>query len=518
MSLLFSSVFVLSTKPASADGIGIGASGQIIPEMAQKAVIIWDEDDNTEVLVLNASFGIDSLSNFCWVVPIQSDDEPDVRESDNEVFDYLEDLFSVDVMSTWNQYSSSYTYGSSSTGIEVIEIKKIGVYEIAIVEADDADILTDWLEANGYDVPNKVENMIEDYIDKYDECYFIANKINMENLFSGPLDDLEDYNSGIYNDLMAEEIDLDDISGIIDDLKDAIYLDIKANDPYVSTSFIGYIMDQDDYESLVDDWNDDDITSSELKDEIEEYLIESELFETIINLFEGAGTPIEITFSPDDATYPVYISSLASNFGGIDVYFIGPYQVVDENGILTRWSYGELTSDVEEDLEDILDLTIPSDCVYIVHLVYRGYMDDIDDDSVFIKYSQSSGTTPSYPYYPYSPYSPYSSIIPSYYPSMPYSYPMISPFSFPSYFGGFSFNKPFGFFGSYFGGMGGLYGGSFGGFYGGGHTRPFGGSLYGGFPGSFGGLYGSGFFPSYSSTFGGLYGGSFLPSYFKWPY
>ena len=135
ISLLFSSVLVLNVKPASADGIGIGISGEIIPEMAQKAVIIWDEDDGTEVLVLSASFGIDSLSNFCWIVPIQSDEDPDVRASDTEVFEYLEDMFPVNFMSDWNQYSSSYTYGSSSAGIEVIEIKKIGVYDIAVIWA-----------------------------------------------------------------------------------------------------------------------------------------------------------------------------------------------------------------------------------------------------------------------------------------------------------------------------------------------------------------------------------------------
>ena len=524
IALLFSSIFVLSVRPAIGDGIGIGIGGEIIPEMAQKAVIIWDEDDGREVLVLNASFGIDSLSNFCWIVPIQSDEDPDVRASDNEVFDYLEDLFAVDVRSDWNQYSSSYSYGASDTGIEVIEIKKVGIYDIAIVWADDADILTDWLEDNGYEVPNDFEDIVEEYIDTYDECYFVANKINMANEFAGPLDDLEDYNSGIYNDLMADEIDLEGISDVIDDLEYAIYLDINANNPYVSDSFIGYIMDQDDYEDLMEDWNDDDLTLSELRDEIEEYLIESELFETIMALFEGAGTPIEITFYPDDPTYPVYITSLAGNFGGIDVYFIGPDQVVDKNNILTRWSYGELTSAIETDLEDILDLNIPSDCVYIVHLIYRGYMDDIDDDSIFIKYSQPSGTTPTYPpypYYPYNPYNPYSTIIPPYSFPTPYSYPMIPTYNFPSFFGGFSFNWPFGssgFLGSYFGGMGGLFGTSFGGFYSGGYNWPFGSSLYSGFPGNFGGLYGSSFFPNYSSSFGGLYGGSYFPSYPKWPF
>lgn len=49
----------------------------------------------------------------------------------------------------------------------------------------------------------------------------------MENEFSGPLDDLEDYSLGIYSDLMAEEIDLEGISDVINDLKYAIAQDIN---------------------------------------------------------------------------------------------------------------------------------------------------------------------------------------------------------------------------------------------------------------------------------------------------
>jgi hypothetical protein len=553
VSLIFSSIFVPNVKPLFADGIGIGIEGDIIPEMAQKAFIIWDEDEGEEVLVLNTSFGIDSLLDFSWIVPVQSEEDPEVRASNNEIFDLLEDIFAVDVRSDWNQYSSSYNYGSTSSGIEVIEIKEIGVYDLVIVWADDAETLTDWLEDNGYDVPNKFENIIEDYIEKYDECYFVVNKIDLNNEFSGSLDDLQEYSPGIYNDLMAEEIDSDDISDVIESLKYSIAQDIKDNKAYVANSFIGYILDQDDYEDLMEDWNNNDISSSELRNEVEERLTESELFETINELFQGAGTPIEITFSPDEPIFPLYITSLASNFGGVDVYFAGPYQVSDENNILTQWAYADLTSAIEEDLEDILDRNIPTDTVYITHLVYTGYMDDIADDSIFVRYSQSSGTTPYNPYYPGYPY--YPTMNPYGY-TMPYSMPMFSGYGLPSMLGGFSYNLPFGgsgLLGSTYGGIGGLYGTTFGGLYGGfsgGFSGLYGSGVYGGFSGTFGGLYGGGLYGGFSGTFGGLpgssfyggltggfgslfgrsffpgstsilggfYGSSFLPSYTNWPF
>ncbi|MGA1842083.1 MAG: hypothetical protein ACMUIU_15800 [bacterium] len=519
MSLIFSSIFVPRVKPVFADGIGIGIEGNIIPELAQKALIIWDEDE--EILVLNASFGIDSLSDFYWIIPFQSDEDPTVRGSNNEVFDYLEDIFSVNVRSDWTQYSSSYNYGGSGAGIEVIEIKEISVYDLVIVWADDAEILIKYLEDNNFDPSNKFEDIIEDYIEKYDECYFVLNKIDLNNEFSGSLDDLKAYSLGIYNDLMAEDIDSDDISDVIEDLKYAIAQDIKDNKAYVANSFIGYIMDKDDYEDLMEDWNDNDITSSKLRDEVGEYLIESELFKTIYDLFEGAGTPIEITFNPDEPIFPLYMTSLGSNFGGVDVYFAGPYPVSDENNILTRWAYTELTSTIEEDLEDYLDLNIPTEAVYITHLIFRGYMDDIDDDSVFIKYNQSSGTIPYNPYYPGYPYYP---IMNPYAYTMPYSFPTFPGYSFPSMFGGFSYNFPYGgsgFFGSIYGGFGGLYGSTFGGLYGG-FSGTFGGlygsGFYGGFSGTFGGLYGRSFFPGSTSIFGGLYGSSYFPNYTRWPF
>ena len=487
-------------QPSWADGVIVGSSGHIISEPGQKAMIVWDKDFKKETLILNASFGIESLTNFCWIIPIQSSEDPNVRASDAEVFEVLEDLFPISTRWDWYghyQYMANFTAGASS--VEVINIYKIGVYDLAVVWADDPEDFTDWLVDNGYNVPAGFANQIEAYTSAPDGSYFVANKVNLENEFALPLTRLELYSPGIYAELMADDLDRLDISSVIDELKSAIVIDIKDGEDYDPNSFTAHIMDQDEYEDLQDKWHNDEISSYTLRNRVQTYITSSILFETIIDLFDGAGTPIEITFYPDEPTYPLYISALASNWGGIDVYFIGPYTVEDESNILTYWRSAELSSSVESELEDIADIDIPDSCHYVSLLIYRGYLDSLDDDAVFVRYRESQ-TVPYRPPYYYPPYSPYTRT-PFYYPSLPPA----------GYYSGYysatppiviNINYPFG--GSFGGYSGGYYAG--GGYYPGGYSGwryPYSGGYY---------PYGGGFsfrgFPSYSSGY--PYGGGYL--------
>ena len=139
-----------------------------------------------------------------------------------------------------------------------------------------------------------------------------------------------------------------------------------------------------------------------------------------------------ITFYPDEPIYPLRISSISgNNYGGIDVYFIGPTVVEDKNDILDYWRSEELYPIERYDLEDQLKVDIPSSCDYVSLLIYRGRMDRLDEDAIFI--SRSSHTIyhpkyptpyPSYPYL-YPPYCPYPTPYPRYYSyPTPYQYPI----------------------------------------------------------------------------------------------
>lgn len=507
--LLFLSVlFVFNPSYTSADGIVIDSEGSVLSEPAQKAAIIWDKDFRKETLIINTSFGIGSLTNFCWVIPIQSFTDPNVKASDNAIFDYLEGLFLLTPRSDWSQYpAQSFNVGASS--IEVIDVQKIGVYELATLWADDPNVLTGWLVNNGYNVPANFSLKVKSYTAKPGGYYFVANKINLEDELAGPLALLDDFDHDVYTDLMSDNLTLTDINTLVTTLVDNTAQYIMDGNSYDPNSFIGYSITQYNYNDLYSRWDNGTISSTYLKNEVRTHLTSTYLLKTVLDLFEGAGTPIEITFFPEDPIYPLYLSSMATNYGGIEVYFIGPYTVEDSRNILIHWHYINLTSSIKSELETLGDTNIPESCHYISLLFYRGYMDSLDNDSVFVRYLQSQSTSPSYiiPPYPFAyPYSyPYSTV---------YSYPSYASYTYPGSITYSSFTSPFSYFGSpsYYGYSGGLYGSSY-------FSRPYYGSFFG--SSVYGGVYGGGVglnsYSFYGGGFGsslfGLYGGGSRPFY-----
>ncbi|MBN2374436.1 DUF2330 domain-containing protein [bacterium] len=489
-----------------ADGVSIGIGGNIIPEPGQKAVIVWDKDLEKETLILSASFEINSLSDFCWIVPIHSSEDPNVRASDNKIFDFLEDKFPV--YTRWDGLKYP-VYGGGSypdQSIEVIRIQEIGAYDIATIWANDPNILTGWLLANGYNVPSGFSGVVDNYTEETGGAYFIANKIDIGNEFADALSALQTYSPTIYSDLMSNNIDLDDIYDVVDSLTYELAKNIKDL-PYDANSFAGHIMEQSEYEDLRTDWLDGTITTStDLRSKVRPYIISSEMFKTIISLFSGGGTPIEIVFYPEEPTYPLYISSLASNDGGIDVYFIGPYSVEDENDILVYWNSLELSSSDRSNLENLGDIDIPDSCRNVTLLIYRGYMDKLDNDSVFVKYSPPITNTVFVPVPYYPPYGyPYS------YPySFSGTYPYTNLYSNPAYnIYNPLLNSTYYKFPSIYGS---LYSSSYLGW-------PYGSSLFGvPHTGRLGWPYGSFFIGSGSFYGGGFYAGSLGGAYLGRPY
>lgn len=419
-------LIVFTPSVVQADGCAIDIDGGIIAERGQKAVVIWDDDDGRETMILNASYGIESLSEFSWIIPIQSSSDPNVAEYKNndyndDAFEVMEELFpQLSRKYTWGSYYSGFsnmgTPGSSS--VTVLDIQQIGVYELSTIEADDKDDLIDWLKAWNYTIPSGFSNLVDDYIDDNDGCYFVLNRINLEGVYQSELDALQSYKSSVYNDLMGDNLD-NNLDNLVYALAVKIADDIDDSKAWSEVSyFVNYIMTEAKYIDLQNGslgWGD-------LMDEVEEEIKGSDFFSTIYDLVDGTrGTPIVITFYPDEATYPLRISSIADNNGGIDVYFIGPDWAKDKNNMLTYWSSVALSNNEINNLEDELKVDIPSSCNYVSLLIYRGEMDKLTKDAIFINRGAHSNPSPSpYPYpYPYPYPTPYP--YPQLYPT-PFSY------------------------------------------------------------------------------------------------
>jgi hypothetical protein len=68
-------------------------------------------------------------------------------------------------------------------GVDVLEEKTVGPYDVAILSAGDPAALVDWLNSNGYSFPEASEEIIEEYIRK--GWYFVASRINIGEEASG---------------------------------------------------------------------------------------------------------------------------------------------------------------------------------------------------------------------------------------------------------------------------------------------------------------------------------------------
>ena len=124
--------------------------------------------------------------SFAWVIPVQG--EPDVFLSHSALFSELPaalpQIYRIDgddsacSLSTASSASGgTATGGGSGTGtgtgtggppddpgVEVLDNQLVGAYDVTTLAADDAGVLVDWLQDNGYDVPDALEDVLVPYI------------------------------------------------------------------------------------------------------------------------------------------------------------------------------------------------------------------------------------------------------------------------------------------------------------------------------------------------------------------
>lgn len=65
--------------------------------------------------------------------------------------------------------------------IEVIETKKVGIYDLVILKATDATYMVNWLNEQGFKISEENISLIQEYCDQ-PNFYFIVNKISQETL------------------------------------------------------------------------------------------------------------------------------------------------------------------------------------------------------------------------------------------------------------------------------------------------------------------------------------------------
>jgi hypothetical protein len=198
----------------------------------QKAIIFWDDYYKKEVILLSTEIKTGEISDLAWVIPVPSKTKPEIEEAEIEIFDTVPWLFSdikrisrggggiigiiilaiiVPILLFWLLRKKRtklelisgaigiliimffisiifVSLGGARSGrnsevlpIEIIETKKVGIYDVMILKSTDANFMVDWLNKNGYKVSSKSTTILQEYCSQ-PNSYFIVNRINKDAL------------------------------------------------------------------------------------------------------------------------------------------------------------------------------------------------------------------------------------------------------------------------------------------------------------------------------------------------
>ncbi len=140
LSLLF--IFLTSWPQVWADRGGFSPSGHEVFESGQKAIIAWNGTD--EILILSSDVKSSQESLVIEFLPLPSN--PSVSKGEKSSFYKVEDLVGTYLYYTGFR-SKSYTMGGVPYGgVEITFHQRIGVHDLTVVRAEDAQELISWIE------------------------------------------------------------------------------------------------------------------------------------------------------------------------------------------------------------------------------------------------------------------------------------------------------------------------------------------------------------------------------------
>jgi hypothetical protein len=403
-------LIVMSASFVLADGAYFSNFYKHMSEPSQKAVILWN--GTTETMVLSSALRSERLANFVWIVPIQSSTNPVIEASNMSVFSDLIGFFMP-------PRNPSLLGLKETAGIEVIGIQKIDVYDIAILKATNANELINWLNENGYGVPEEAAGILQEYCDK-NNFYFIANKINLENKYAEQLTLIKNVYPN-FLDLNRSEQEKRIFALSAWDSAD----EVICNVPYEDT-FASKFLSKEDYNVLILQYNWADIKeywectkneyswNSHYKPEIQKLVGTLEFYQLGIGdkisarrdeiynnikdkanwsspwdietalgqLGEGSATPLKFEFTPEVPFYPLKISSIGEGETTIEVYIISQNPANDENNILKTEESKKITPELKDKLGKQLNI---GDSQYATRLSYTGSLKSLNADALFAK-------------------------------------------------------------------------------------------------------------------------------------
>jgi hypothetical protein len=174
--LLPAAVAAVPARPVAGCAVALrpDVPGSAVEVATETALIVWDEKTKTEHFIRAASFASTS-ADFGFLVPTPT--PPTVEEADPSIFRTLTSTTAPRTQTIVKTVRPELSCGSLKTvsfsagaatarpdGVEVLEKKKVGDYDVAVLKADDPGLLRAWLEKNGYDARPQLADWLKVYV------------------------------------------------------------------------------------------------------------------------------------------------------------------------------------------------------------------------------------------------------------------------------------------------------------------------------------------------------------------
>jgi hypothetical protein len=179
----------LALIPTDAPGCAIApGKGQAVRTATEQAVILYDEANRTEHFVRTASF-TGTSADFGFLVPTPT--KPEIAEADAGIYAALAAVTKPRVevrkvkrskfgigcgaesAATFANVTTALAPGAAAT---VVEQKRVGNLDVAVLQADTPKALRDWLGQNGYDDRPELTDWLKPYTDGkwFLSCFKVA--------------------------------------------------------------------------------------------------------------------------------------------------------------------------------------------------------------------------------------------------------------------------------------------------------------------------------------------------------
>ena len=175
--LLLAAAVVVCPRPASGCAV-IPPAGGNVTNNSESALIVYDTAAKTEHFIRTASFQSTS-AEFGFMVPTPT--KPELAEASADVFAELTDItkrrtevrkrakaleFGCAANAVFSQVGSAIKPGGADharNAVQVVEQKRVGDFDAAVLKASDPAKLRDWLTAHGYDARPTLDDWFAAY-------------------------------------------------------------------------------------------------------------------------------------------------------------------------------------------------------------------------------------------------------------------------------------------------------------------------------------------------------------------